>query len=68
MNALPSEWGAIGNLRFLVSTIGSQTANASSSGKIFIIFSAWEWKAYACVEQDGYSAHSFIGRQSMMDL
>lgn len=32
MNALQSEWGAIGNLRFLVSSIGSSVANASSLG------------------------------------
>lgn len=32
MNALRSEWGAIGNLRFLVSSIGSVTANASGLG------------------------------------
>jgi len=31
MNALRSEWGAIGNLRFLVSSIGSVTPNASNN-------------------------------------
>jgi N4-gp56 family major capsid protein len=32
MNALRSEWGAIGNLRFLISSIGSTSLNASSLG------------------------------------
>lgn len=32
MNALRSEWGAVGNLRFLVSSIGSVTPNASALG------------------------------------
>src|SRR5665213_3853745 len=32
MNALRSEWGAIGNLRFLISSIGSVTPNSSSLG------------------------------------
>ena len=36
MNALRSEWGAIGNLRFLISSIGSITPNASSLGAIRI--------------------------------
>ncbi len=59
MNALRSEWGAIGNLRFLVSSIGSVTQNASSLGAdVYNIFCCG-LEAYACVQQDGYSA-SFI--------
>jgi N4-gp56 family major capsid protein len=39
MNALRSEWGAVGNLRFLVSSIGSFFPNASSSGQnVYNIF------------------------------
>jgi len=39
MNALRSEWGAIGNLRFLISSIGSQSLNASSLGaNVYNIF------------------------------
>jgi len=39
MNALRSEWGSIGNLRFLVSSIGSVTLNASALGaNVFNIF------------------------------
>lgn len=59
MNALRSEWGAIGNLRFLVSSIGSVIPNSSTLGNnVFNIFCCG-MEAYACVEQDGYSA-SFI--------
>ena len=61
MNALRSEWGSIGNLRFLVSSIGSVTLNASALGaNVFNIFCVG-MEAYACIEQDGYSA-SFIYR------
>jgi N4-gp56 family major capsid protein len=56
MNALQSEWGAVGNLRFLVSSIGSVSMNASSLGNnVYNIFCVG-MEAYACVEQDGYSA------------
>lgn len=56
MNALRSEWGAIGNLRFLVSSIGSITQNASNLGNdVYNIFCVG-MEAYACIEQDGYSA------------
>lgn len=63
-NALRSEWGAIGNVRFLLSSIGSISANASNLGanvyNTFIV----GMEAYACIEQDGYSA-SFIYRPPM---
>lgn len=66
MNALRSEWGAIGNLRFLVSSIGSVSANASANGNdVFNIFCVG-MEAYACIEQDGYSA-SFIYRPPIYD-
>ena len=66
MNALRSEWGAIGNLRFLISSIGSQTLAASSLGNtVFNIFCVG-MEAYACIEQDGYSA-SFIYRPPIYD-
>lgn len=61
MNALRSEWGSIGNLRFLISSIGSVSPNASSLGAdVYNIFCVG-MEAYACIEQDGYSA-SFIYR------
>jgi N4-gp56 family major capsid protein len=66
MNALRSEWGSIGNLRFLISSIGSSTASASNLGAdVYNIFCVG-MEAYACVEQDGYSA-SFIYRPPIYD-
>lgn len=66
MNILQSEWGAIGNLRFLVSSIGSVTANASNNNAdVYNIFCVG-MEAYACIEQDGYSA-SFIYRPPIYD-
>ncbi len=66
MNALRSEWGAIGNLRFLVSSIGSITATSSANAaNVFNIFCVG-MEAYACIEQDGYSA-SFIYRPPIYD-
>ena len=66
MNALRSEWGAIGNLRFLVSSIGSMTAASSNLGAdVYNIFCVG-MEAYACIEQDGYSA-SFIYRPPIYD-
>jgi len=54
--ALGSEWGAIGNVRFLLSSIGSFSPNASSLGaNVYNIFITG-LEAYACVMQDGYSA------------
>jgi len=66
MDALRSEWGAVGNLRFLVSSIGSVSPNASANGSdVYNIFCVG-MEAYACIEQDGYSA-SFIYRPPIYD-
>lgn len=66
MNILKSEWGAIGNLRFLVSSIGSVSAAASANGaNVYNIFCVG-MEAYAIVKQDGYSA-SFIYRPPIYD-
>lgn len=66
MNALRSEWGAMGNLRFLVSSIGSVTENASRLGvDVYNVFCVG-MEAYASIEQDGYSA-SFIYRPPIYD-
>jgi N4-gp56 family major capsid protein len=66
MNTLRSEWGAIGNLRFLVSSIGSLNANASILGNdVYNIFCVG-MEAYACIEQDQYSAQ-FIYRPPIYD-
>ncbi len=66
MNALRSEWGAAGNLRFLVSSIGSVTPAASVNGaSVYNVFCVG-MEAYACIEQDQYSA-SFIYRPPIYD-
>lgn len=66
MNALRSEWGSIGNLRFLISTIGSVSTSASANGNdVYNIFCVG-MEAYAVIEQDGYSA-SFIYRPPIYD-
>lgn len=66
MNALRSEWGSIGNLRFLVSSIGSKTPTSSNLGAdVFNVFCVG-MEAYACIEQDGYSAQ-FIYRPPIYD-
>lgn len=66
MNALRSEWGSIGNLRFLVSSAGSVSPSASSLGAdVYNIFCVG-MEAYACIQQDGYSA-SFIYRPPIYD-
>ena len=66
MNALRSEWGAVGNLRFLVSSIGSFVPNASSSGNTVYNIFCVGMEAYTCIEQDGYSA-TFIYRPPIYD-
>jgi hypothetical protein len=66
MNALRPEWGSVSNLRFLLSSIGSVTQNASLLGAdIYNIFCVG-MEAYACIEQDGYSAQ-FIYRPPIYD-
>lgn len=66
MNALRDEWGSIGNLRFLVSSIGSVSSSSSANGNdVFNIFCVG-MEAYACIEQDGYSA-KFIYRPPIYD-
>jgi N4-gp56 family major capsid protein len=66
MNALRSEWGAVGNLRFLISSIGSTALNASALGRTVYNIFCVGMEAYACIEQDGYSA-SFIYRPPIYD-
>jgi len=65
-NALRSEWGAISNLRFLLSSIGSSIPNASALGSTVYNVFCVGMEAYACIEQDGYSA-SFIYRPPIYD-
>lgn len=66
MNVLRPEWGSVSNLRFLLSSIGSYTPNASLLGNnVYNVFCAG-MEAYACIEQDGYSA-SFLYRPPIYD-
>lgn len=65
MDALRSEWGAAGNLRFLVSSIGSVSPNNSALGaNVYNVFCIG-LEAYACIEQDQYSAQ-FIYRPPIL--
>lgn len=56
MNQLRSEWGAAGNLRFMLSSVGSIVPNASNLGKSVYNISCLGMESYAVIEQDGYSA------------
>lgn len=61
-STLESEWGAVANLRFLLSSVGSLTPNASLLGQnVYNIFCCGR-ESFAAVEQDGYSAQ-FIYRK-----
>lgn len=65
-STLDPEWGTIANIRFLLSSIGSFTANASMLGaNVYNIFVAGR-EAFAAIEQDGYSAQ-FIYRPPIYD-
>lgn len=51
-----AEWGAVNNVRFMTSSVGSVTANASLLGSdIYNIF-VQGLEAIACINQDNYSA------------
>lgn len=66
MNVLRPEWGSVSNLRFLLSSIGSSTPNASALGNdVYNVFCCG-MEAYACIEQDGYSAQ-FLYRPPIYD-
>lgn len=66
MQALRAEWGSISNLRFLLSSIGSSTANASMLGSTVYNVFCVGMEAFSVIEQDGYSA-SFIYRPPIYD-
>ena len=63
---LRPEWGSVSNLRFLLSSIGSVTPNASALGANVYNMFCVGMEAYACIEQDGYSAQ-FIYRPPIYD-
>lgn len=61
MNILQAEWGSISNLRFLVSSLGSISKQASSTGKdVYNTFVTGQ-ESYGCIDLDGASAQ-FIYR------
>ena len=63
---LRPEWGSVSNLRFLLSSIGSVNVNSSALGAdVYNVFCVG-LEAYACIEQDGYSAQ-FIYRPPIYD-
>jgi len=65
-STLDAEWGNVANIRFLLSSIGSTTPNASLLGNtVYNIFCVGR-EAYAAIEQDGYSAQ-FIYRPPIYD-
>ena len=66
MSTLRPEWGSVSNLRFLLSSIGSVTENASNNGNDVYNTFCVGMEAYAVVEQDGYSAQ-FIYRPPIYD-
>lgn len=61
-----SEWGSVGNLRFFLSSVASISPNASNNGNDIYNISVIGLEAYACIEQDGASAH-FIYRSPIYD-
>lgn len=54
--ALPSEWGSTNNIRWLLSSIGSATPNASALNQTVYNCFVTGMDAYCTVLQDGYSA------------
>ena len=65
-STLDAEWGTVSNVRFLLSSVGSVTPNASMLGaNVYNNFIAGR-EAFAAIEQDGYSA-SFIYRPPIYD-
>ncbi len=66
MSAARSEWGAVGSMRFLISSIGSTSPNASALANTVLNIFCVGKEAYASIEQDRYSA-SFIYRPPIFD-
>lgn len=61
-----SEWGAVNNLRFLVSSVGSTSFFPSALGAtVYHVFCVGR-EAYACIKQNGYSAQ-FIYHPAYLD-
>ncbi len=61
MNILQAEWGSVSNMRFLVSSLGSKTPQASAlAATVYNCFVTGQ-EAFACIDLDGSSAQ-FIYR------
>lgn len=65
-STLDSEWGTVANIRFLLSSIGSTTPNASLLGSTVYNNIVCGRESFAAIEQDGYSAQ-FIYRAPIYD-
>lgn len=63
---LRAEWGSVKNLRFVLSTLGSISLKASAAFEDVYNIPCVGMQAYACIEQDGYSAQ-FIYRPPIYD-
>jgi N4-gp56 family major capsid protein len=64
--ALYSEWGSIQNVRFLVSSLGSKTLNASNLGATVYNSFVCGKEAFSFIQQDGYSSQ-FVFRSPIMN-
>lgn len=62
---LQSEWGAVDNVRFMVSSIGAKTAQSSNLNRTVYSVPITGMEAYSVVEQDGFSSR-FIFRNTMV--
>lgn len=65
-STLDAEWGTISNIRFLLSSVGSVTPNASLLGADVYNTFVCGRESTAAIEQDGYSAQ-FIYRPPIYD-
>lgn len=60
-SVLTAEWGSVSNVRFMVSSVGSISANASALGANVLNNFITGQESYACIDLDGASAQ-FIYR------
>lgn len=65
-STLDAEWGTVANVRFLLSSVGSITPNASMNGNDVYNNFICGRESFASIEQDGYSAQ-FIYRPPIYD-
>lgn len=65
-STLDAEWGTVSNLRFLLSSIGSVSANASNLGNDVMNTFVCGRESFASIDQDGYSAQ-FLYRPPIYD-